>query len=414
MHVKFKKLAVASAVSAALGVAGTAQAENSLLFPYVNTASTAYTFISLWNDPSNGFPAGLPPHAARNYHFYYGTKAIGAAATSACSHLDFPVSVTEGALLQFEVGTRFNLVADFGDPVGYGATINNANNKVAENREGFLIVESTGAVGNMDRVYGEASMVNTATGVSLAYRARDARAAVNADWSLRRDQDGDTVRVVLADATFSGMQQGHSEYVTSWFPRHIVTTTWYVLPLGTRAAMTPNLGGGINARITPSTNAANPGAFSRGEFYTSGSVPNNLRCFGSFGVDNLLTASFNTGGWMSVIADQMNATFAATVATGRQVPFQTHAVSAGAFEEHAHVQTTTANTAAYEALATTTRQPVLIEKFQVTSALGSSVTTLSAIQPRQNALGTLAPTHGKAAVFVNNPGTIAAGAIHAD
>ncbi|MBI1905190.1 MAG: hypothetical protein HYS20_02955, partial [Rhodocyclales bacterium] len=45
MSVKFKKLAVASAVSASLGFAGMAQAEVSLLFPYITTGSTAYTFI---------------------------------------------------------------------------------------------------------------------------------------------------------------------------------------------------------------------------------------------------------------------------------------------------------------------------------------------------------------------------------
>ena len=281
MSVKFKKLAIATAVGASLGFAGMAQANNSLLFPYITTSATAYTFVSLFNDPdplnagSGGAGFG---HDAVGYHFYYGYKAVGAAATAACTHRDFPVDVTEGALLQFEVGYKLDLPTEFGDPVSYGATLRLENNRLPANSEGFLIVTVPAPVA-AEVARGEAAVIDTATGLALTYTAN-------------------SVPNVIGD--FSGT--GNVEHVTSWYPRNVVTTSWYALPVGTLAQMTPNSGGGIFGRILPNTDADNQGAYGRAENYTSGSVPNNLRCFGTFTVDNLLTAPFNQGGWMSIVS----------------------------------------------------------------------------------------------------------------
>jgi hypothetical protein len=283
MSVKFKKLAIATAVGASLGFAGMAQANNSLLFPYITTSATAYTFVSLFDDPVVGSVAGAGyGHEPIAYHLYYGYKAINAAATSNCLHRDFQVEVTRGALLQFEVGYKLDLPTEFADPVGYGASLRLENNRLPASSEGFLVVQYSNvgadAYSGGALVRGEAAVIDTASGLSTTYTPLNVAGAVNPDFS----------------------PAGAAEHVTSWYPRAIVPASWYTVPLSLRSEMTPNAGGGINATIRPVTDANNIGAFARAEQYTSGSLTNSLRCFGTFDVDDLLTAPFNQGGWMSV------------------------------------------------------------------------------------------------------------------
>lgn len=341
MSVKFKKLAVASAVSASLGFAGmaSAAAPNSLLFPYITTGSTAFTFVTVVHDPDRNFaggnthPVGAPPHGVAAHHLYYGFKAIGAASTASCTHRDFPVDVTQGALLQFEVGGKLNLVTEFGDPAGYGTTLALANNQIPAESEGFLIIENTvtPAVLVDAQRRGWAAVIDTATGLNTAYAATSVVTAVDPNFAA-------------AITT--------TEHITSWYPRDIVTSSWYALPVGTRTAMTPNGGGGIRASLHPVTNVSNLGAYSRAENYTSGSLQNNLRCFGTFNVDNLLGAPFNTGGWMSVAAIAQNATY-----TNAFVPA---AINAGLSGNQAHA----------------------LWQIQQTNALGGTVSLIHAEQSR--------------------------------
>lgn len=343
MSVKFKKLAIASAVGATLGMAGVAQAEVSLLFPFITTGASAYTFITLYQDPDRNFvagnqhPVGVPPHDAYVHNLFYGYKGVNARATDPCVHLDFPVAVTEAALLQFEVGGKFNLISDFGDPAGYGSTLTLENNKVPANSQGFLIVEHNAPAGvtadSMRR--GEAIVVDTASGLALSYTAipTAAGAITNPDFSL------------VAGA-------GSSEFVTSWFPKPLITTTWYALPLGARSAMTPNNGGGLNASISPMTNIANVGAYARAENYTSGSRQNNLRCFGSFALTDLLDAPFTMGGWMSIAATAQGAGYGNAPAV------------------------------AADAAGLSGDLPIALWKLQQSNELGSSVTVINAVQPR--------------------------------
>lgn len=300
MSVKFKKLAIASAVGATLGMAGVAQAETALLFPFVTTSASAFTFITLFQDPDRNtvagpegaatdpirgiFPAGAPPHANYTHNMYYGYKLNGAAATDPCLHLDFPVQVTQGALLQFEVGNKYDLPSDFGEPA-YGNSLRAGNNRLPAGSQGFLIVEDgNGLAADVadSRRHGEAIVIDTASGLALSYTA-----IPGGDYQ--------------PDANFAPAGTA-TEYVTSWFPRSLVTTSWYAIPLGVRTAMTPNNPGGIRATIYPVTNPANAGAFGRQENYTSGSRVNDLRCFGQFGLDELLDRPFAEGGWMSIAA----------------------------------------------------------------------------------------------------------------
>lgn len=350
MSVKFKKLAIASAVGATLGMAGVAQAETALLFPYVTTSASAFTFITLYQDPDRNqnaavvvpgqeiqgsFPAGAPPHAAYTHNMYYGYKNAGDSAVDPCKHLDFPVQVTQGALLQFEVGNKYDLPSDFGEP-SYGNQLRAGNNRLPAGAEGFLIVEDGNGLANDvpdSRRHGEAIVIDTASGLALSYTAIPG---------------GDH----QANANFAPAGTA-TEYVTSWFPRSLVTTTWYAIPLGARMAMTPNNPGGLLATVFPVTNPANAGAFGRQENYTSGSRVNNMRCFGRFGLDDLLDRPFAEGGWMSIAAmSQPDATF--------PNPPVYAAANAG----------------------NTGTQEFALWKLQVSGELGIGVSTLNAAEPR--------------------------------
>lgn len=287
MSIQFKKLAIATAVGASLGTVSMVHAaDSSLLFPYFNTSSAGYTFISIYQDPDvngagNAFPSGNPPHAAVEMNLFYGFKPSDAAATDSCSHIDFPVTITEGALLQFEVSGKEDLARDFGDPDSYGAPFRLANRQIPSDQTGFLIAESTamGSDVNGDaKLHGEAAVIDTATGMAVAYNAVEVTDNNNAD--------------------FSGT--GSTSFVTSWYPDAVVNTSWFALPVGTRQEMTPNAGGGITANIAPVTNAANDGAFGRGEEYTSGTKAQELRCWGTFGVNDLVASPDLMGGWMGI------------------------------------------------------------------------------------------------------------------
>lgn len=295
MSVKFKKLAIASAVGATLGMAGVAQADNSLLFPYINTGATAFTFITVYQDPF-AVASGTAPAPSSDFltrlNLFYGYKAIGADPAAGCIHKDFPVQVSQGAILQWEVAGKYNLPSDFGDV--YGAEFNDQSARVPAGQEGFLIIEypslnttpgsGGGAIADQ-HLYGEAIVADTATGLAVAYTA------LNDDTVL-------STPGAVADFTTAG----YHEHVTSWYPKSLVGTTWYVLPVSNRLAMTPNGGGGIQVQVAPRTYEANIGAYSRNERYFSGVQAKNLTCFGTFGVNELFNDvdPFPMGGWMSV------------------------------------------------------------------------------------------------------------------
>ncbi|MFN3188759.1 MAG: SdrD B-like domain-containing protein [Candidatus Paceibacteria bacterium] len=265
--------------------------EGGLLFPYVRTGTGSFTFVTIIQDPSEAeFPTGAPPHDTRNHHLFYGYKPLDAAPTDACQHLDFSVSVTQGALLQFEVGQQFDLPAEFGDPAGYGEALANRNNRLPEGSHGFLIVEDSPgmSIRPNERRRGEAAIIDTSTGITVSYPA------------VRQDDTDPVSGLPLYGA------MGSTEFVTSWYPRNEVVTTWYVLPLSQRTDMTPNAGGGLRASLHTVTNAANSGAFSRAEQYTSGSRRADLQCFAFVGIDDVLMAPFDSGGWMSLALTAQN------------------------------------------------------------------------------------------------------------
>jgi hypothetical protein len=95
----------------------------------------------------------------------------------------------------------------------------------------------------------------------------------------------------------------------TWYPASVVTTSWFVLPLGDRATMTPALGGGIRLALRTATDhLPSPnlhGAYDLDErFFSGGNVP-LVRCFGVLTRSDLLpsaTALATVGGRFTFVA----------------------------------------------------------------------------------------------------------------
>jgi hypothetical protein len=324
-----KKLAVATAVSTAIGVGGMAQA-NSVFFPFITTAAGSYTFLTVVPD-AIGSDGDEFSHDTQNLHFYYGYKAVGAAADDACVHRDYVLSVTDNAILQLEVGGNFNLVTQFNDPPGYGVGFL----PVPAGMNGFASVEDGVESGGVS-LFGEGVIIDAASGLTTAYSGIQSPDGENPDWTA----------------------VGATEFVTSWFPTNIVSTSWYALALGLRSDMTPNAGGGVYLWLRPETDIdsgpspSNYGAFYRdgngnNELYVSGTTRTRLRCWGTFELEDLLgdkATVVQHGGWMSV---------------GGYAPDDTALLGF-----------------------TTTTQPYALWKVQNTSALGRPATVISGQTPR--------------------------------
>ncbi len=241
-----------------LGAAVCANADSTLLFPYVNTYQRTYTFLSLYHNPYAGGGSGggqvrLSGFLTRpgQYPGNCGEEDIG------------QMTITRpGTIVQWELTPHFNLPDDFGDhnrePQGW--------HRPPSGQQGYLIASYTGA----GQLYGEATVIDTATGMTLSYSALHAP------------------RANAGLGSFGG-----TRFVSSWLPRPVVGTTWYALPLNPAA-------GDIN--LTVVTDPANPGAYGRNGQYQA--VPPQtvaLRCAGVLGLEDLMPGhDFSAGGWFSL------------------------------------------------------------------------------------------------------------------
>lgn len=276
MPINFRKITLSSIAGAALTLAGAAQANNSLLFPFVTTSDSAYTFVSVFENPypPDGLSSAVPDRNIA-YRVSYGVKPVNAAPGDQCRHRGFDVTMKQGGILQWEVGRRFDLPGDFGDV--YVSDMNQSGNRVPANYQGFMIVQYDHPVSTSATLHGEALIVDTAVGLIMTYPATN-QASLPTDFS----------------------RNAGSEFVTSWMPRVLAGTTWYVLPLGAPEAMTPSNGGGLSSKVVVRTNVRDMGAYERNGTYYPGVKVQTLTCFGIFDVDALLHYDYPMGGWLTL------------------------------------------------------------------------------------------------------------------
>jgi hypothetical protein len=218
MKKTFQKTLIASALAAASvgAFAGTAATTN-LLFPYVSTATGTYTVLSI--------STGASAVAFSKLHFTYATKATSDANSVACQHLDGDATMTANDLMQFEMSKKVDLPTAFGDTTSVPKYF--PSGAVGADRYGMLVVNNDtlangtygGAATYLNApLYGEARIINTTSGLAVGYSTDDLHTTGAARPSF---------------AAAAGPDGGGSVKVISWFQDPTVSTSWFIMPLGT-------------------------------------------------------------------------------------------------------------------------------------------------------------------------------------
>lgn len=295
MKKTFQKTLIAAAMTAAsIGAFAGTPATDNLLFPYVTTATGSYTFLSI---VSRGGTAAAPA-----VHFTYATKAISSANSVACDHLDGDAVMTPNDLMLFEMQNKVDLKALFGDTTSTPKYF--PNSAIANDRHGMLVVNNWtnaaygGAAAYLNAtLYGEARIINTATGLAMGYSTDDLHSTAG------------TTNPNYAAA--AGPDAGLAVKVISWFPDPTVATSWFVQPLDTEQVMAfaGNATQTYGVYNTATQNTAGNsdqtvgtlGHFNNNEGFQSSLATTTVKCLGVVGRADLLgalnTPWSNNGGW---------------------------------------------------------------------------------------------------------------------
>jgi len=292
MKKTFQKTLIAASVGAVLAAAsmvasaGTPGTTN-LLFPYITTKASAYSFLSIVNQQGVG--------VARPIHFTYAVKSISAANSATCTHINGDAFATPNDLMQFEVSKKFDLPTLTGDVTSLPKYF--PSGAVGANQHGFLIANNDvlasygetplgGYAGAT--LHGEAHIVDTDSGLYLSYASDDLHTAGAAfpDFGSTAGPDG-----------------GNHIKNLSWFADSIATTQFYLLPLGTEGTMA--YGGNATANyVAVGQNIGGTyffGHFNNNEGFQSSTTTVPVTCFG-FATRSQMLGTLNapwsaTGGW---------------------------------------------------------------------------------------------------------------------
>lgn len=304
MKKTFQKTLIAASVGAVLAAASVAAhagtpATTNLLFPYITTKAGAFTFISISNQYGTATPAAT---STAPLHFTYATKTVGSDVNAVCDHTDGDGRTTPNDLMQFEVQNKISLPTMFGDTTSSPKYF--TEGAAGANREGFLVVNNangsrygtSAAYANL-RLYGEARIIDTTTGLYFGYSTDDLHTMA------MFDQDATPL---FSDP--SGPDSGTTK-VLSWFPTSIVNTSVYVVPLSSEwnMAYTGNvrthvkLVGGDTIRNGVLEASTFGGHYNNNELFQSHETPRGVTCFGSITRDQLVGSLNNAwsanGGW---------------------------------------------------------------------------------------------------------------------
>jgi len=111
----------------------------------------------------------------------------------------------------------------------------------------------------------------------------------------------------LNNANASGDADGtHGVNVVSWLPAGTVTTSWFVVPLGTEGEMSPPTNGGLTAGYLMMSDAfTQGGAYDVNENFNSGTTAAIVRCVGTITRADMLStnplANTTNGGTANLI-----------------------------------------------------------------------------------------------------------------
>jgi hypothetical protein len=291
MKKAFQKTLVAGSIgllAATAAIAGTPGTSN-LLFPFISTVDTTQTFLSI---VARDTTAALPVGTAAPVHITYVTRPVG---LGTCSHYDGDMAMTANDQMTFEISNRTNVNALTGDttstPVQLPA---NANNRV-----GFAVVNNdaagaygTGALYQSHPLYGEARIVDTVSGLFLAYSTDDLHTLAGGNPNFA-DPAGNGPDANLTPALFPNK-------ILNWFSTGAVSTTWMIEPLGTEQdmAFTSNLH--IRYRVANSNMSAG-GHYNNNEVFRSSTALAAVTCLQTIDratlLDPIVATHSNNGGW---------------------------------------------------------------------------------------------------------------------
>jgi len=269
MKKTFQKSLLAAAVLASTASFAAEIGTTNLLFPFVSSGSSAFTFLTINNGNTTVGNAGGA------MHFIYGMKASTATNGTGCEHSDGNGTLTANDVTQFEMSNKVNVTTSLanGDTNGGFAWTGGAD------KSGFLVVNSNGLSG--DGLYGSAVVVDTATGLRMAYSTQ----GLNTTNALPADFSIDNTAVVggpeaASSAIVAG--GGHGNHMVTWYKSPDVTSSWYVVPLGLETLMSPSAAiGGIAASYSMFNTAGTlGGAYDMKEAFTSGSLAAAVTCTG--------------------------------------------------------------------------------------------------------------------------------------
>jgi len=295
MKKTFQKTLVAAVVASASLMAhagGGTPATDNLLFPFITTKASAQTFLSIVARDPLALPAAVG--TVIPVHITYTTRPT---ASGACSHFDGDMAMTSNDQMTFEISNRTDVNAATADTTSTPVQLP-AN---ATDRLGFAIVNNnaagaygTGAIYGSYPLYGEARIVDTATGLYLSYSTNDLHttAGANPDFAVATGAG--------PDATFGAPGTLHVNKLLNWFSTGAVDTTWFVLPLSDEATMGFANTAAITYQVRNSF-GTNGGHYNNNEVFRSSTANFAATCIGTVNRATLLdpivaTHSVN-GGW---------------------------------------------------------------------------------------------------------------------
>jgi len=322
MKLKMKALSLAVATIAA-GTA--AHAADVVMFPYVVNSPSVTTIVTVVDRGvaatarynSGGVIGNTAGFNRLHWRLNYKADAAASNNTASCQEVNYYLPSSPNDIQTVDLGGKFastNRGVMFSDPstnnnwrAGTDDTINYMLGKAAGvTQRGVLFVHNADALAGTPTVYGEAMVLEFASGASWGYQAvvRDS-AAVNDETNF----------------AFAGSQFGPTGVLT-FMPAAEVTTRLFVTPT---ASATPLAPAGAAAPILAANGASNTNwerwttvasltanagggagvGFNRDEVLVSGALPANITCVGAVEAQDLMTSGARTslanGGWSSVV-----------------------------------------------------------------------------------------------------------------
>ncbi len=309
MNKSVKRLAIASAVSAAVGVAGIPAGQaDTMMWPYTVVSTTVTTILSVIN---HGSTQATSPGGVPNYlHYSHFHKAAGdTSKTGLCVEVDVRRPTTPEDIVTFDLGGKFGAATNgvlFNDPTNY-ENRNFALLAGAAPTRGFSLVDNL--LIDDAELYGEARIYEVGSGAMWGYRAYN---GTDAGFNNPLFTNGPEVQGEVLANTFSGTSPELTP--VELLPLNEWVTAFFVTPVGN----TVNTNGPVPAvpvtgqrtgtwsaafqlhDIEPST-GLDLVAFDRDENPISGHVPWQVTCVARIDLTELIVAGSQSempdGGW---------------------------------------------------------------------------------------------------------------------